>query len=279
MAGKTCIVTGATSGIGRVTARELARQGAQVWLVVRDAERGRRTAAEIGAETGNRGVGVVQADLSSVLQVRRAAGELLERCERVDVLLNNAGAMYLQREVTVDGLERTFSTNHLSYFLLTVLLLERLRRTGGARVVSVASAVHQGGRIDFDDLQSERGYGPMKAYAQSKLANVLFTYELARRLAGSGVTANCLHPGVIGSQFGHNNRGVAGLLFKIAGPFMMTPEKGARTSIYLATSPEVAGVSGQYFDRCRPKQSSKGSHDLEVARRLWEVSERLTGLS
>ena len=274
--GRVCLVTGSTSGIGLVTARELARMGATVIAVSRDPARGARAAAEIGRAGGGAPVELLVGDLSSQQDVRRIAAEALARHDRLDVLVNNAGAVYAERELTVDGLERTFAVNHLAYFLLTVLLRPALERAPAARVVSVSSDAHRGvRRLDFDNLQGERRYRGMLAYCQSKLANVLFTRELARRLRDTRVTANALHPGLVASNFGHNNRGALSVLFTLARPFSIGPERGARTSIYLASSPEVAGVTGEYFVRRRRRRPSAGARDDDAARRLWALSESL----
>lgn len=279
MDGKVCLVTGATRGIGRVAARELARMGATVLVTARDPGRGRDTAEEIRRDTG-REVAVLPADLASQASVRELAAEVRRRTDRLQVLLNNAGAIYTTRQLSPDGHELTLALNHLGYFLLTNLLLDLLRSGAPSRVVNVASAAHRRGRIDWDDLQGERRYGGgWKAYSQSKLANILFTRELARRLQGSGVTANCLHPGVVATGFGHNNPTLFGTLVKLAAPLFISPARGADTAVWLATAPEVAGVSGEYFARRRPIPSTRAGQDPEAARRLWEVSERLTGLA
>lgn len=279
MDGKVCLVTGATRGIGRVAARELARMGATVLVTARDPGRGRDTAEEIRRDTG-REVAVLPADLASQASVRALAAEVRRRTDRLHVLLNNAGAIYTTRQLSPDGHELTLALNHLGYFLLTNLLLDLLRSGAPSRVVNVASAAHRRGRIDWDDLQGEQRYGGgWKAYSQSKLANILFTRELARRLQGSGVTANCLHPGVVATGFGHNNRTLFGTLVKLAAPLFISPARGADTAVWLATAPEVAGVSGEYFARRRPVPSTRAGQDPEAARRLWEVSERLTGLA
>ena len=279
MDGKVCLVTGATRGIGRVAARELARMGATVLITARDPGRGRDTAEEIRRDTG-REVAVLPADLASQASVRELAAEVRRRTDRLQVLLNNAGAIYTTRQLSPDGHELTLALNHLGYFLLTNLLLDLLRSGAPSRVVNVASAAHRRGRIDWDDLQGERRYGGgWKAYSQSKLANILFTRELARRLQGSGVTANCLHPGVVATGFGHNNPTLFGTLVKLAAPLFISPARGADTAVWLATAPEVAGVSGEYFARRRPIPSTRAGQDPEAARRLWEVSERLTGLA
>jgi len=278
MDGRTCLVTGATSGIGRVAARELLRLGAEVLVVARDPTRGHATLAELEAARPGR-ASLLVADLGVQAQVRRLAGEVLERAPRLHVLLNNAGAIHMERGVTPDGLEATFAVNHLGHFLLTRLLEGRLRESAPARVVNVASAAHQGvAGIPWDDLMGERQYAGFQAYAQSKLANILFTVELARRLEGSGVTANALHPGVVRTGFGHNNRGWLRWGVKIAGPLFLTPERGAETAVWLCTSPEVEGMTGGYFARRRPVRPSAAARDALAARRLWEISERLTGL-
>lgn len=279
LTGRICLVTGASTGIGKVTARELARMGGTVIMVSRDPGRGQAALADVQRATGSQKVSLLLADLSSQQEVRRLAREVQDRVGALHVLVNNAGAIYARREVTVDGLERTFATNHLAYFLLTVLLLPLIKRSAPARIVNVASQAHRPAVLDLNDLQLERRYGAMRAYRQSKLANVLFTYELARRLEGSGVTANCLHPGVVATHFGRNNPGLLSFLFRLASPFLLTPEQGAETVVYLATSPKVAQVSGKYFYRCRPIRSSRLSYDETLARRLWEVSERLTALA
>jgi len=271
---KVAVVTGATSGIGKVTARELARQGFRVVMVARDADKAARTASEIGRQ-----VETVLCDMSSQKQIRAAAEEVRRRHDRIHVLVNNAGGVWVKREVTDDGLERTFAVDHLGYFLLTNLLLPELRRGAPSRVVNVASEAAKLGRIDFDDLQGERRYRGGLAYAQAKLANILFSSELSRRLGGSGVTSNALHPGAVASGFALNNTGVVRFGMKLVRPFLINEEKGARTSIYLASSPEVEGVTGEYFIKNRPRKPPRNARDPEVARRLWDVSARLCGLA
>jgi NAD(P)-dependent dehydrogenase (short-subunit alcohol dehydrogenase family) len=279
MAGKTCVITGATAGIGEVTARELARFGARVLVVGRSPERCAATLERIQGQTGSSAVESLVADLSVQADVRRLAGQVRERCDRLDVLVNNAGGMFLDRRETVDGIELTLALNHLSYFLLTNELLPLLKASAPARIVNVASGAHKGIAIDFDDIQGHRGYRGWTAYQRSKLANVLFTYELARRLEGSGVTANTLHPGFVKTNFFKDLTGWIGSMMRLGASLVaIGPEAGARTSVYLASSPEVEGVSGQYFVKCRPVRSSRQSHDRAAAERLWRVSEELTGL-
>jgi NAD(P)-dependent dehydrogenase (short-subunit alcohol dehydrogenase family) len=273
MSGRVVLITGGTSGIGRATAIGLASMGARVGITGRDRDRTGQAAAAIARETGNPAVDVFVADLSSQAEVRRLAGEVISAYPRLDVLINNVGGYWDTRHVTVDGLEHTFALNHLASFLLTNLLLERLTQSAPARVVTVASGAHTMGRIDFDDLQGERSYSGSRAYNQSKLANVLFTYELARRLGASSVTANALHPGVVRTSFGAGDPGgVQKLLVPFMRPFMKSPAQGAATSIHLASAPGLDRVTGQYFANSRPKRSSKASDDTAVAARLWQVS-------
>ena len=275
--GKTCLITGATSGIGQETAVGLARLGAQVVVVGRDADRTRATADRIGRDTGSQQVEFLLADLSSLAGVRLLARDVREKCARLDVLVNNAGAIFTRRETTIDGFERTWALNHLAYFLLTLELLDLLKANAPARIVNVASTMHNGGVIDFDNLQGEKRYGGVRAYSQSKLANILFTYALARRLKGTGVTANCLHPGGVATRFGHNRVGMIDVILRLAKPFLLTAEQGAATPIYLASSPDVAGISGEYFARCKPAGSSAASHDEALQERLWAVSLQQVG--
>ncbi|HYO18158.1 MAG TPA: SDR family oxidoreductase [Dermatophilaceae bacterium] len=279
MAGRTVLITGGTGGIGRATALGLARMGAHLAITGRDRERTEGVAREIRGAGGGR-VDVFVADLSSQAEVRRLAGEVLQRLPRVDVLVNNVGGYWNTRHVTADGLEHTFALNHLAPFLLTNLLLDRLRQSGPARVVTVSSNAQAMGRIDFDDLQGERSYSGSRAYNQSKLANVLFTYELARRLTGSAVTANALHPGVVTTSFGAEDPGrLQRLLVPFARPFMKTPAQGAATSVHLAASPDLDQVTGRFFASSKPRRSSRRSHDEAVASRLWQVSAELVSLS
>jgi NAD(P)-dependent dehydrogenase (short-subunit alcohol dehydrogenase family) len=279
MRGKVCLVTGATSGIGTVTARELARRGARVVLVGRNPHKCAATVTEIQGQTGNKEVESLLADLSSQQQVRALAREFLDRHRRLDVLVNNAGGIWLKRQETADGLETTFAVNHLAYFLLTRQLLDLLKASTPARVVNVSSRAHVGAAMPFDDLQARGRYSGWQAYKQSKLANLLFTYELARRLEGTGVTANALHPGVVLTGFMGNN-GWRGRVWQgIARWVALSPEEGARTVVYLATAPEVATVSGRYFVQEQAVSSSPESYDEAAAKRLWQVSEELTGLA
>jgi NAD(P)-dependent dehydrogenase (short-subunit alcohol dehydrogenase family) len=275
MLGKTVLVTGANQGIGKAAAIALAAKGAHVVLVARNADKGRAALAEVQA-AGAGGAELIVADLSSQEQVRRTAAEYKAKHSSLDVLVNNAGVFVPERHVTVDGLEETFALNHLGYFLLTRELLDVLQTTSGARIVNVSSDAHRGARMHWDDLQFEHAkYRGLKAYGQSKLANVLFTYELARRLEGTGVTANCLHPGVIGSGFGQTYGGAMSVLVKIARPFMLTPEDGARTTVYLASSSDVAGVTGKYFSKCKAVKSNAVSYDVQSQQKLWSLSEQL----
>jgi NAD(P)-dependent dehydrogenase (short-subunit alcohol dehydrogenase family) len=278
MAGRTVLVTGGTGGIGRATALGLAMMGADVAITGRD--RGRTEAAAREIRTAGGQVDTFNADLSSQWQVRRLADEVLQRLSRIDVLVNNVGGYWTTRHLTADGLERTFALNHLAPFLLTNLLLDRLMRSAPARVVTVSSNMQAMGRIDFDDLQGERSYSGARAYNQSKLANVLFTYELARRLQSTSVTANALHPGVVNTSFGAEDPGgVQRLFVPLMRPFMRTPARGAATSIHLASAPGFEQVTGRYFANRKPKRSSKRSYDQAAAARLWQVSADLVALA
>jgi NAD(P)-dependent dehydrogenase (short-subunit alcohol dehydrogenase family) len=280
MTGKTVLITGGTGGIGKATAIGLAALGAHVAITGRDLGRAEAAAADIRDTTGNPDVDAFGADLSSQVEVRRLAAEVLEANPRLDVLINNVGGFWATRHVTADGLERTFAVNHLAAYLLTNLLLDRLKASTPARVVTVASNAQSLGRIDFEDLQGERTYSGQTAYNQSKLADVMFTYELARRLAGTGVTATVLHPGVVRTGFGAEDPSrIFKLLVPLWRPFMKTPRDGAATSIYLASSPEVAGVTGMYFADSRPRTSNKTSYDEAAAARLWQVNASLVGLA
>jgi NAD(P)-dependent dehydrogenase (short-subunit alcohol dehydrogenase family) len=288
MLDKTVLVTGANAGIGKAACVALAKMGAQVVMVARDATKGEAALAEVKTASGSSLVHLLLADLSSQQETRKLAAEFKRKYSRLDVLLNNAGAIYGERRVTVDGLEAQFGLNHLGYFLLTNMLLDVLAASAEAgapaRVVVVSSAAHIGGKINFDDLQSEKRYSSFGAYSQSKLANLLFTYELARRLerSGTNITVNALHPGGVRTNFGKEGdtrgllRFVFDLFLRVGG---ISAEEGADTAVYLASSPEVTGVTGKYFEKRKAISSSRQSYDVDVARRLWEVSERLTGLS
>lgn len=280
MAGKTVLITGGTGGIGRATAIGLADLGARVAITGRDLGRVEAAAAEIRLATGNPEIQGFGADLSYQADVRRLAAQVLDAYPRLDVLVNNVGGFWATRHVTADGLERTFALNHLAPFLLTDLLLDGLKASAPARVVTVSSGAQSLGTIDFDDLQGERKYSGQTAYNQSKLASVMFTYELARRLAGTGVTATALHPGVVSTGFGAEDPSrIFKFIVPFYRPFMKTPAQGAATSIYLASSPEVDGVTGTYFAERRAASSNKASYDLAAATRLWQVSADLVGLA
>jgi NAD(P)-dependent dehydrogenase (short-subunit alcohol dehydrogenase family) len=258
--------------------------GARVVVTARNADKGRAAVAAVAHRLGAEAqVQLVVFDLADLSSVRRGAAEILEQAPRLDVLVNNAGLVLSERSETVDGFEATFATNHLGPFLLTNLLLDRIRASSPARIVNVASTAHSAARkgIPFDDLQSEKKYATMRVYGQSKLANILFTLELARRLEGTGVTANSLHPGTVRTGYGGDGdaRGLLAFGIKISSPFFLSPAKGARTSVYLASDPAVAGVSGEYFVKCKPKEPKRQARDQEAARRLWQVSEELVGLT
>ena len=279
MQGRICLVTGATDGIGLVTARLLARDGARVIVVGRNAAKGERCVAALRAETGNDAVDFELADLAAQGEVRALAARLVAGLPRLDVLVNNVGAWFHRRVESPDGIEMTWALNHLGYFLLTGLALDLLRAAEAGRIVNVASRAHRGLQVDFDDPEGARSYSGWRAYQQSKLANLLFTYRLAERLAPSGrVIANCLHPGFVASRFGHNNSGlprvVAGLTQRL---FAISEEKGAVTSHHLAADESVEGVSGRYFVKCRPVESSRESRDRDAQARLWRLSEEMTG--
>lgn len=280
LAGRNVVVTGGTGGIGKATAMGLASLGARVGIIGRDPARIAAAAEDLRRVSDDNEVDAFEADLSSQAQVRRVAAELQERYERLDALVNNVGGFWAHRHVTEDGLELTFALNHLAPFLLTNLLVGRMVAQGRARIVTVTSSAESLGRIDFDDLQGAERYSGQRAYNQSKLANVLFTYELARRLTGTGVTANVVHPGVTRTAFGAEDQmRLFAATGGIARPFMRSPERGADTVVWAASSPELDGVTGGYFHDRRPKRSSPRSHDDATARRLWRVSEELTGIS
>ena len=281
MQGKTVVITGATSGIGEVAALALARQGARIVFIARAPARAEQTLARLREAAPGIAHGYHLADLATLAQMRQVASAIAAAEPQIHVLLNNAGAYFAERRQTEDGLEMTFAVNHLAYYVVTAGLLDRLKATPAARVVSTSSAAHQGAHLDFDDLQMQRGYRGFRAYGRSKLMNILFTRELARRLqaAGSAVTANCHHPGFVNTRFGDaDNHGLMAAVFGLAKRFALSSERGAATMIYLASSPEVQGVGGQYFHQCRPAPISEAARSDADARRLWEQSEQLAGV-
>jgi NAD(P)-dependent dehydrogenase (short-subunit alcohol dehydrogenase family) len=277
MQGKTVLITGANQGIGKASAIALGTMGAKLVLVCRNAEKGRAAVADVEAAGAN-GVELVVGDFASQADIRRVAADFLAKHDRLDVLMNNAGLFVPSRRTTKDGIEETFAVNHLGYFLFTGLLLDVLKSSGPSRIVNVASTAHRRAVMHWDDLQLAHGYRGMKAYGQSKLCNILFTRELARRLADTRarVTANCLHPGVIASGFGQTYGSILSVAVKIAKPFLLTPEEGARTQVWLASSPEVEGVSGKYFDRCKEARPSRAALEEGAPERLWAISEEMT---
>jgi retinol dehydrogenase-14 len=281
MNGRICLVTGASSGIGKATALGLARLGATVVIVCRDTARGEATLSEIKQKGSNNSVDLLIADLSSQEAIRRLASEYKSKYQHLHVLINNAGVYYTKRHVTVDGLEAMFAVNYLARFLLSNLLLDIIKPSAPARIINVAGAYHAKGRINFDDLQGEKDFEGQRANHQSKLADVLFTYELSRRLEGTGVTVNCLHPGMVATGLIDKDKDFPVFfkyLYKLSRPLMKSAARGAETSLYLASSPEVEGISGQYFVNKKIAQSSPESHDPQLAQRLWEVSAQLTKL-
>lgn len=275
MQGKVVLMTGGTSGIGRVTAIELARMGAKVVVLGRDEAKGRQLVAEV-SEASGQGAEFLRCEMASLDSVKAASDRFRSSFDRLDVLVDNAGGVHGKRMMTADGFEYTFGVNHLAHFVLTLRTLDLLRKAAPSRVVVTSSTALRAGRLDFDDLMGERRYGSFKAYSQSKLANAMFTFELARRLQGTGVTANCFHPGTVRSNFGRDRGGVTGAFYRLFGAFMSSPAEGARTQIYLASSPEVEGVTGKYFSRQRARALSAAATDRAMAERLWEVSGQLT---
>ena len=276
MKGKTVVITGATSGIGAVAARRLAAQGARIVIVARDRRRAEETLRDLRIANAGQEHTAFYADLSRLREMKRVAAEIAATQPRIDVLMNNAGLIASRNQKTEDGLELMFATNHLSYFVLTNLLLERLRAAGGARIVSTASEAHRRAKLDFDRLQEQKG---STGYGITKLCNILFTRELARRIAGTGVTANCLHPGFVATRFGDNAGAALRNGLAIAKRlFALSPEEGAATMVYLASSPQVAGRSGGYYDRCAPVEPSREAQDDANARRLWELSAGIAGI-
>jgi NAD(P)-dependent dehydrogenase (short-subunit alcohol dehydrogenase family) len=280
MQGKTVVVTGGTSGIGEVAAVRLAQMGARIVLVARDQARAAATLVKLKSANASAAHTAHYGDLSSLAEMKRVAGEIAASETRIDVLVNNAGAVFLSRKTSIDGLEMTFATNHMAYFVVTNILLDRLKATPGARIVSTASDAHKSGKLDFDDLQSEKSYGSFRAYGTSKLCNILFTRELARRLDGVGVTANCLHPGFVGTRFGQNNASnvFARLLRDAVMSFGISPEEGAKTIIHLASSPDVAAISGEYFYKSKVEEPTAAAQNDVDAKRLWEVSAKIAGV-
>ncbi len=276
MKGKVCLVTGANSGIGKEAALGLARVGATVVIVARNRKKCEATVSEIRQATGNQNVNLIVADLSSMMSVRGLASTFLGEYPKLHVLINNAGTYLPKRITTADGYEAVFATNHLGHFLLTSLLLDLLKSSAPSRIINVTSDAHRGAEIDFEDLMQEKKYSAFKAYHQSKLANVLFTYQLAKVLEGTGVTVNCLHPGVVRTGFGKDMGGLFSISVKLAGPFMMSPAKAAQALVYMASAPELENVSGKHFAKGKEKESSRESHDMHAAERLWQVSEDLT---
>lgn len=277
MRGKTVLITGANSGIGFVTARELAILGARVLMVCRNTERGATARAEVVRVATGAAPELLLADMSSQQAIRALAGEVRQRFPKIDVLINNAAGIFARREITSDGIERTFATNHLGPFLLTSLVFDLVRAGTGGRIVNVAAEVFQSG-LDFDNLQGEKSYGFLSAYFRSKLANIIFSLDLARMLQGAGVTVNCMSPGPTRTRFGDNMSGLAGLFPRLVKKLFPSPETGARTLIYLASSPEVDGISGGFFFRQQARRTRPATLDAEIAARLWRVSAGLVGL-
>ena len=272
MNGKVCLVTGATDGIGKVSARVLAELGAKVIIVGRNPEKSAIVLAELRSISGNENIDLLMADLAVMQEVRDLAEQVISRYDRIDVLLNNAGGYFTKHKITRDGLEMTFALNHMSYFLLTNKLMELLKYSAPARIVNVSSDAHYGVDMEFENLNGEQEYKAWKAYQKSKLANVLFSYELLKKVPGN-ITVNCLHPGFVATNFGHNNGGFFGPVLKIAQRISaIDPEEGAKTSIFLCSAPEVKGVSGKYFYKCQPKTSSRESRNMDTGKRLWQIS-------
>lgn len=274
MNGKTVVITGATSGIGQVAAERLAQQGARIVQIARNRERGAEAINRLKA-IRDAGHSIHYADLTTIMEMKRVAAEVAEAEPRIDVLINNAGAMFNSRQLTEDGLERTFATNHVAYFVVTLGLLDRLK---SARIVNTASDAHRGAKLDFNDLQSERGYGGFAVYKKSKLANILFTRELAKRLKESSTTVNALHPGFVSTRFGNESGGFGAYMIQLLKFAAISPEKGAETIVYLASSRDVENVTGEYFYKCKRSTPTREAQDDEAAKRLWGETERLTGV-
>ncbi len=272
---KTAIITGATSGIGRVTAMAIAREGARLVLPLRDLDKGKTLREEIEKETGNASVEIMHCNLASFDSVRQFAEDFRKKYDSLYLLVNNAGLWEAKRKESDDGIEMNFAVNHLAPFMMTNLLLDIIKKSAPARIISVASTAHKYGKMRFSDLEGKKSWGSMQSYAQSKLANILFTRRLAKDLEGSGVTANCLHPGVVNTQLFNK---LPGFIQKVSSLFMITPEKGAQTSIYLATSPDVENITGEYFDKRKIAKTTAHARDMQVADTLWEVSKEYCGL-
>ena len=275
---KVCLITGATNGIGEEAAKELNKMGAEIVFVARNEEKGEQLKAELKEATGKEPT-MILANLSSQAEVKSAAEKFLSMEKPLDILLNNAGIMNRERSITEDGLEEVFSVNHLAYFTFTLMLIDKLKSTEGSRVVNVASGAHQFVKeMNFGDLQSEKVFKPMQVYGQSKLANILFTKSLANKLADHGVTVNCLHPGFVSTGIGSNNKGIWNILMSLARPFARKTDKGAETSVYLCSSPEVKDISGEYFVDCKIEKVSDAAKSSDQADKLWKISSELTGL-
>ena len=276
--GKTCVITGATSGIGQIAAERLAAMGARLVLIARDQARGESTLRRLREHAPAAAHRVHYADLMRVAEVKRVAADIAASEQRIDILVNNAGAIFSYRRLTAEGLERTFALNHMAYFVLSHSLREPLLAAAPARVVNTASAAHQSAKLDFDDLQFARAYNGVSAYQRSKLCNILFTRELSRRWAGTGITVNCLHPGFVASRFGKESGGLLPLVLRAAQVFAISPEEGAETIVYLASSQEVADVSGGYFFKCRASAPAPQAGDDNAAKRLWRESAKLADI-
>ena len=279
MAEKVCLVTGGNSGIGKSVALGLAKMGATVVVVSRNKEKGETAVTDIVEKSGNKNVELIQADMSSQNSIHQLVNEFRARHEKLHLLINNAGVYLTKRSETEDGLESTFAVNHLGPFLLTSLLVDILKASAPSRIVNVTSDAHKGARINFDDLQGEKKFSGWQAYGQSKLAMILYTHGLAKKLEGTGVTVNSAHPGVVRTNFAKNNGGLVMLGFRFLGMFFISPESAAKRILYVATSPDLEGVTGKYFTKMREVKSSQESYDDDSARRLWQISEQLTHLS
>lgn len=278
MQGKVVVITGATSGIGLIAAEELAQKGARMVMVARDKSRGEQAVARLRTLAPGIHHTVHYADLSRLSEMKRVAGEIAAAEPRIDVLINNAGAIFNSRQVTEDGMELTFALNHMSYFVMALGLRDRLAASMPARVINTASDAHKGKQLDFNDLQSSRGFRGFNTYGRSKLSNILFTRELARRWAGTGITVNSLHPGFVSTRFGDESGGPFSYAIRAAKLFAISPEKGAETIVYLASSPDVSGVSGEYFYKCRPATPTREAQNDDSARRLWQETAKLAGI-